>query len=52
MIAKGRNRRKLTDDQVRKVVRDTRSNADIAADYGVTRQAIRYIKVRDARATV
>ncbi len=52
MIAKGRNRRKLTDDQVRQVVRDTRSNVDIAADYGVTRQAIRYIKARDARATV
>ncbi len=37
---------KLNEEKVRQILMDTRSNSDIARDYGITRTAVFYIKTR------
>ena len=37
---------RLDEENVKKILMDTRSNSDIAKDYGITRAAVYYIKIR------
>ena len=46
MIAKGRQLRKLTADQVRDIRADTRTNAAIAAELGVARATLLHARIR------
>jgi hypothetical protein len=51
-VTQARQNRKLTDDQVRAIRVDTRSNKDIAIEYDVSRSAIGLIKTRKSCASV